>query len=194
MTRDEYAEKLRQMTALELGAEVAEKVMEYRLIPEPSGEWFCDRLWLGLADTVYWIDAWGNTKTTDCNGFREFSPSTDIAAAWEVVEKLQQEPREWYFECHRIVAIPPGHYHAFFGGTIGYADTAPRAICIAACLAVWQDTAFTGEIMSARVHDHALGADEIAKIASAACPACGWTGAHRTDCPTLGETVGTEQP
>lgn len=69
------------------------------------------------------------------NGFDIFpvdwSPSRDIRAAWEVVEKLQGGLR---FELRRR---PDGGFWAYFGEELSAeADTAPHAICLAALKAV----------------------------------------------------------
>lgn len=56
--------------------------------------------------------------------------STDIAAAWEVVEKMR-ERRESVFEMARPVGS--GYLCNFiFNGTKEFGDTAPLAICLAA--------------------------------------------------------------
>lgn len=70
--------------------------------------------------------------------------SANISAAWEVVEKLQAEPLEYYFGINRTPSIPyektgRTHWHCELGGKMGYADTAPLAICKAALLAVMDD-------------------------------------------------------
>jgi hypothetical protein len=60
----------------------------------------------------------------------EWLPSTDIAAAWEVVEKMQGGLR---FELRRI----PSGFWAYFGEEMSAeANTAPLAISRAALLAV----------------------------------------------------------
>lgn len=60
--------------------------------------------------------------------------STDISAAWEVVEKTNdtfslENKHEW--ECDRFDG-----FKACFGGACAIAETAPHAICLAALKAV----------------------------------------------------------
>jgi hypothetical protein len=64
-----------------------------------------------------------------------WSPSTDIACAFEVVEKMQAEPDEWFFQIARTTVISPNWY-AEFGGKMVRAETAPLAICRAALAAL----------------------------------------------------------
>lgn len=68
-----------------------------------------------------------------CDDIGEEIPrySSDIAATWEVVERLHKlDPDDglkiWFI----------GHWQASFGATIADADTAPHAICLAALKAV----------------------------------------------------------
>jgi hypothetical protein len=59
--------------------------------------------------------------------------STDIADAWQVVEKMRTSPWKWYEIAHRPIGCMVN-----FTGNIGdnvYAETAPLAICKAALLA-----------------------------------------------------------
>lgn len=62
--------------------------------------------------------------------------STDIAAAWEVVEKVY----DWNFRLERFEGLSKDYYGAqfFLNGEwhYGEADTAPLAICLAALKAV----------------------------------------------------------
>lgn len=78
------------------------------------------------------------TSTTNCR--YDYPPySTDIAAAWEVVEKMGGEvgsPGDGPYQRKDKWAafIPcPGKDN---GGKWGYGDTAPHAICLAALKAV----------------------------------------------------------
>jgi hypothetical protein len=67
--------------------------------------------------------------------------STDIAAAWEVVKKMQSPPDEYFFGIKMTPAIPHKGkpcWHVELGGIFAYAETAPLAICRAALLAVIQ--------------------------------------------------------
>lgn len=78
----------------EMDALVAERVMKYRKIANPSSEWFIDRNWRGLADDVFWVDSLG-VMTADINGYRQWRPSTDIRAAMDVLEKIESMPNFW---------------------------------------------------------------------------------------------------
>jgi hypothetical protein len=60
-----------------------------------------------------------------------WSPSTDITAAWQVVEKLKAIKPILNYEPH-----PNKWYMRFNGGEFYSADTAPLAICRAALIAV----------------------------------------------------------
>ncbi len=108
----------------ELDALVAEKVMGWKVLS-------------------HWDADGGIKHLVDHNQCEvrpaEFKPySTDISAAWEVVEKLQSEG---FHACvHRYVQKNP-HWGAQFdkedldvicGPTQGAAPTAPHAICLAA--------------------------------------------------------------
>lgn len=106
----------------ELDALIAEKVMGYKRGPKaPTGRY-------------YWSDGGASFP---------FSPSTDIAAAWEVfqtIAKRWEDPwagfvfdgKELIWSCHFSRQI--------LGGIVGeagaHADTAPHAICLAALKAV----------------------------------------------------------
>ncbi len=60
-----------------------------------------------------------------------FSPSTDIAAAWEVVEEMLNNEWDFTLKNHKR------KYEAIFGTLYNaFAPTAPEAICKAALLAV----------------------------------------------------------
>lgn len=73
--------------------------------------------------------------------------STDIAAAWEVVEKLENYPQHILFEIVRK-GINPNifwwaefrecHRESKFRNFIAYAEIAPLAICRAALLAIME--------------------------------------------------------
>ena len=119
----------------ELDALVAEKVMGYyKATPESIGRGV--RCW---------------NKEGDC-ATTEFSPSTDIAAAWEVVEKLTKnlhevKDGEWVLD---RLGYLDGQYRCWFAMNVSddvrwdifaEADTAPLAICLAALKAVGHDPA-----------------------------------------------------
>lgn len=61
---------------------------------------------------------------------KPWSPSTDIAAAWEVVEKLFPAEDEFNLRCFRRQNWKCTF--RYFEGYSSYATTAPEAICLAA--------------------------------------------------------------
>jgi len=110
----------------ELDALVAEKVMGWKKVK-----------WLGDYD---WRDKDGEQPYT----VRAWNPSTDIAAAWQVVEKIQERQgrdrfiiylssywgtNSWVYKCEFIM-------ETVNKSVDGFADTAPLAICLAALRAV----------------------------------------------------------
>jgi hypothetical protein len=126
-------------TGLELDALIAKDIMEWRQIDPPSDLWFADRNWRGLADDVYWIEE-TEVKHADINGYRRFQPSTDIKAAWEIVEKFAHTSN-MQFSHFWISAYPDNHWNCSIGEVNKplidvQAYTAPLAICQAALLAV----------------------------------------------------------
>lgn len=117
MTRDEI---LAMQAGREMDALVAVKVMGWEL----------QQRFHSLGGYTVVVDGAGTDRFMWHNlpdvssGQKRWSPSADLSAAWEVVEKMQSSPMEWYF------------WHCQFFGRMGYADTAPLAICKAALLAV----------------------------------------------------------
>lgn len=94
----------------ELDAIIAEKVMGWKRVPGTES------------------GAWMDPCTND-GRMGSWSPSTDIAAAWEVVEKL------------KLSLIPTNKgwivsQHHLFEGPFGEDETAPLAICRAALAAI----------------------------------------------------------
>jgi len=110
------------MTNREIDRAVAEKVMgmgngkSYVIIPDYAGN---------------------PTVTSDTGDYMiEWNPSTDISAAWEVVEKMQESG--WM---SIICTAPEGHAAAFtrshsLKGNEPYQKNAAKAICLAALKAV----------------------------------------------------------
>ncbi len=105
----------------EIDALIAEHVMGFIAIKDP--------LWVQVYDAV---DGW--VEATPDGERRRSMPlySTDIAAAWEVVEKLQPlffrveqrgTKQEYWFSDIWVGPGQKGHWEA---------DTAPMAICLAA--------------------------------------------------------------
>lgn len=87
------------------------------------------RFWTDL----YWIDF------NQCEWRHgDYQPySTDIAAAWEVVEKMLRPDRDYSFSIQTNSAGKSGWFHCRFNGEFGgAAPTAPHAICLAALKAV----------------------------------------------------------
>lgn len=112
----------------ELDALVAEKVMGWKRLESPSG------------DYAPWEDDKGKRRNTwvaarSFAGLLEWSPSTDIAAAWEVVEKLNEsvlfvtvelKPGSGARALCQIIDISKQLR------SIHYGESAPEAICRAA--------------------------------------------------------------
>ena len=71
---------------------------------------------------------------------RELIPyySTDVSAAWQIVEHFQGEPYEYFMELSKTPSIPykngTAHWHIELGAKHSFADTAPLAICRVALL------------------------------------------------------------
>lgn len=89
-------------------------------------------------DGAAWMSPAG-LRTIELSSFGSFQPSTDMAAAWEVVEKLT-EKSEPHFELSRG---RDGWHAGFdldrpFKRVTAQADTAPHAICKAALKALTQ--------------------------------------------------------
>ena len=127
MTRDEI---LNMPAGREMDTLIAQKVMGWSADPEGY--------WLNKKEN-YDDTGWGlidQDKTTHHPSSRRFCPSTDIAAAWMVVEKFYSMSLnkysggdEWrvYLVTERDGANVDAHAEA---------DTAPLAICRTALLAV----------------------------------------------------------
>lgn len=121
MQRDTNTPTREQIVAMkpgwELDALVAEKVMGWKLKNKPD----------------VWVDAGGEYHVVGSTHYRMrhdfFNPSTDISAAWRVVDKIGR----FYLTNNS----PSKNYEMRFIGTgetiIG--DTLPHAICLAALLA-----------------------------------------------------------
>jgi hypothetical protein len=118
----------------ELDALVAERVLGWKLI---------DRIEMGWGEGP---DVWDCTNGKDADECysptrQHFAPSTDISAAWAVVERMRENgfgPTLW---SDSQFSMP--HWYAHFDPPIGktkgiekQADTAPHAICLAALAAV----------------------------------------------------------
>lgn len=105
------------MTPREIDALVAEKVMG------------CDVVGLNPG-SVYWGKP--ECMKDEHSEHQDIAfYSTDIAAAWEVVNKMRSA-HNWDFE----LVVTDGGAHARFKGMHLFAETAPTAICLAALRAV----------------------------------------------------------
>jgi hypothetical protein len=130
MTREEI---LNMPAGREMDALIAKKVMGWSA--DPEGYWL-DR------KNEYADTGWGLFKQDETKNHpacKEYNPSADIRAAWEIV--VAMEEKDIWFELANVVPnSDPIVYEAkFIGGRDGaYAceDTAPLAICRAALLAV----------------------------------------------------------
>lgn len=112
------------MTDRELDAAVAVEVMKWPHRPPGFGG-------PRPPHVAEFVDGTTMVRTPNCNDWR---PSADIAAAWEVVEKMRTEGYGF------ILTDCPAYVCAFdLDSSVEWrskADTAPRAICLAALAAV----------------------------------------------------------
>jgi len=119
---------------------IAERIMGWR---RGKGGAICGA---GYESSSYWYDAEDRRRdpcTTDIfANMCEWSPSTDIAAAWAVVEQMQQRGYSFcLYDYHRVDATPRNEvWHAIFinyeGSPAACAKTTPLAICKAALKAI----------------------------------------------------------
>lgn len=138
MTRDEI---LNMPAGREMDCEIAKHVLskEPTLVKEIEGYLFGEKITLRGDFTVRreWVDAGDYTIPVDSGGTDRLPGySTDIAAAWQVVENLKHKC--FYFEIDKTQK-----YFCLFCDDLDYAviaDSAPLAICRAALLAVMENT------------------------------------------------------
>lgn len=117
----------------ELNALVAEWVMKWTRLTSPSG------------DYVPWEDDKRRRHNTHVAarsfaGLMEWSPSTDLATAWEVVEKLRTD--NYWIQvgtCDAGWNVQIGRINKLLQHVTVVADTVPLAICLAALKAVGHD-------------------------------------------------------
>lgn len=84
--------------------------------------------------TLAWRTADGrNLIPDDGRADNLFHYSTDLAAAWQIVDAFTA--KGWYV-CVEHVDVPSRRWNAWFGDKNVYADSAPLAICRAALAAV----------------------------------------------------------
>ncbi|MBU7320298.1 BC1872 family protein [Paenibacillus oleatilyticus] len=115
-------QQIRDMKPYQLDLLVATEIMEFKYVPARS---------VGtLIRKEYYLDQDGEPRI-------DYSPSTDISAAWEVMEKMNES--YWgVIEC----GMSKGSIRCAFGkygvpnSPAIFADTAPEAICKAALLAL----------------------------------------------------------
>lgn len=122
----------------ELDALVAEKVMGLAYVRRVEGQaaWVTGRDWVDPGDYTYGEGKWGTLVLYRVPDF-----STDIAAAWLVVERMAQSDRNLRLSLDRFGGDPWWCEFADEAYTIGaqaVADTAPLAICRAALAACRQ--------------------------------------------------------
>lgn len=121
--------EVRQLPDAELSAMVAEHVMEWESVPSPSG------------DYVTWLDERDRHRHTwvaaeRFRGLLVWNPAASIADTWEVW--LQFTGEQWDSSLH---ALRTGEFQVSIcdeARSISahvIADSAPRAICLAALLA-----------------------------------------------------------
>ena len=129
-----------KMSDAELNAAVAEKVMGWKLYDYEKGRYAKTK-----ADYVdaYTNDGWGWEGRSGDEYAHQWSPSTDIAAAWGVVEKMKADG--WFFQLGDVIELPEWlsrFTSPFFppGGPVQDASamdkSAGRSICLAALAAV----------------------------------------------------------
>jgi hypothetical protein len=142
MTREEI---LAMQPGRELDARVAENVMGYKFVQEGSTLWKEDAPFPFLM----YNEEFGYClyeKYEDGWPFTTFNPSTDISAAWEVVEKIGNNA-EWmlyrlgHTDEEGILKYNCTFLQVFSGfSPSAKGITAPEAICKAALLAVLEAT------------------------------------------------------
>lgn len=114
------------MTDREIDALVAERVMGWT------------NMWRAESGQVFGSDPEADCRH-ECKAHSPENYSTDIAAAWQVVEKIVGDQYSWKFELKFISGRPaPGRIWATFtrwkdGEQFeGWSNEAPKAICLAA--------------------------------------------------------------
>ena len=121
-----------KLEARELDARVATEVMGWKEVSLPDVDWFVNKEYEKLTQPIFYLIPNQGISFANSIGFRPFHPSTSIAAAWAVVEKMKEE-----HEPIKIV-VWETHTHVFIGEDelFIHAPTAPLAICRAALRAV----------------------------------------------------------
>jgi len=131
-----------QINEMEAGqrvdALIAELVMGWEKRDEPDAEWFLFDNHEKLGDkTIFWEQR-HYLRCACASGWFTFRPSTDIAAAWVVVEKLHKLGSS--IQLHGVIGAVTETYCCEFVPKHRYnyscGDTAPLAICRAALKAV----------------------------------------------------------
>lgn len=124
------------MSDRELDAAVAEKVMGWKLYDYENGRYAKTK-----ADYVdaYTNDGWGWEGRSGDEYAHQWSPSTDISAAWEVVERVKSAKVRFLILCDAEWCAAE-FFAVETGERIGEASLPPkqitRAICLAALAAV----------------------------------------------------------
>jgi hypothetical protein len=106
---------------------IAEKIMGWEAFKDDDGT------------IISWVTEYGNLFFSDDEG-SEWQPSTDMADAWQVVEKMAED-NEWVLNELEHSLDHEGRINGFYcyfhhleigsGGSVK-AETAPLAICLAA--------------------------------------------------------------
>jgi hypothetical protein len=121
MNRDEI---LNMPAGKEMDKLVAEKVMD-------------EKGFKSVIDTITEYNGFGVVNRPVYGEIEFPCYSTSIVAAWDVVEKMQnQEQGNWFFNLQRETFAGTRDWYAEFGGFRLWGNTAPLAICRAALLAI----------------------------------------------------------
>lgn len=130
-------EQLQAMTDAQLNEQVALKVFGGKILPSgtPDFDLVLDahdsRIPLFTKSDAGLMWRWNHNYTAEL-----FSPATSISDAWQVVEKMQS--RDLLFTLNGNCGQYLCEFHKRDIDTLTLASSAPRAICIAAMLAMTQ--------------------------------------------------------
>lgn len=81
-----------------LDAQVAEKVMGWKRVDEPSLEWWSEAGWKAYQEKVFFVHH-NRVTVADPSGYARFEPSSSYDDAFAVINKLNEEGWHVKFEC-----------------------------------------------------------------------------------------------